>query len=258
MRLNGPLSAPDGLPHQAGEHDLLSAATFEDIKSAGHTLSGAAVAAASVASDSIRAGITSASASGGRRLSVDATDSVDRRLLSAIDMLGGGGGGGGGVQTEPLALYWQPFWYMYAEFDIDVLRQVPFALPLMWVYVLLANVVLVNMLIAMFADTYTRIKRNAEVEYQYQHYLHIFEYQHVVHHLPPPFNAPMLLWDACRACFRSTEALERLVRMDFGAFPEREYLELYGAAPLLHGAGSSGSSTLSRKCVLGSDCSDSL
>jgi hypothetical protein len=68
----------------------------------------------------------------------------------------------------------------------------------------------------------------------------------------------MLLWDACRACFRSTEALERLVRMDFGAFPEREYLELSGAAPLLHGAGSSGSSTLSRKCVLGSDCSDSL
>ena len=183
---------------------------------------------------------------------------MDRRLLSAIDMLGGGGGGGGGVQTEPLALYWQPFWYMYAEFDIDVLRQVPFALPLMWVYVLLANVVLVNMLIAMFADTYTRIKRNAEVEYQYQHYLHIFEYQHVVHHLPPPFNAPMLLWDACRACFRSTEALERLVRMDFGAFPEREYLELYGAAPLLHGAGSSGSSTLSRKCVLRSDCSDAL
>jgi hypothetical protein len=38
----------------------------------------------------------------------------------------------------------------------------------MWVYVLIANVVLVNMLIAMFAETYARIRRNAFVEYHYQ------------------------------------------------------------------------------------------
>ena len=94
---------------------------------------------------------------------------------------------------------------MFAEFDLEELMRVPFGLPLMWVYVLIANVVLVNMLIAMFAETYTRIKKNAEIEYRYQHYLHIFEYQHVVHHLPPPFNAPLLLWDACVACCSSTE-----------------------------------------------------
>ena len=67
---------------------------------------------------------------------------------------------------------------MFAEFDLEELMRVPFGLPLMWVYVLIANVVLVNMLIAMFAETYTRIKKNAEIEYRYQHYLHIFECGH--------------------------------------------------------------------------------
>ena len=136
---------------------------------------------------------------------------------------------------------------MFAEFELDQLRQVPFGLPLMWVYVLIANVVLVNMLIAMFAETYTRIKQNAETEYRFQHYLHIFEYQHVVHHLPPPFNAPLLFWDACRACFRGTEERERLVRMDFDVYPEDA--DLYGAGPRLQGAGPQGAQPLSRKCV---------
>ena len=53
-----------------------------------------------------------------------------------------------------------------------MISDVPFALPLMLAFVLLANVVLVNLLIAMFADTYSRIKKNAETEYHYQRFLH--------------------------------------------------------------------------------------
>ncbi len=69
--------------------------------------------------------------------------------------------------------------------------QVPFGLPTVWVYILIANVVLVNMLIAMFSETYQRIKKNAEVEYHYQRFLNIFEYNHVVNAVPPS-SSPIL------------------------------------------------------------------
>ena len=42
----------------------------------------------------------------------------------------------------------EPFWAMFAEFDLDELSRIPFGLPLMWVYVLIANIVLVNMCVA--------------------------------------------------------------------------------------------------------------
>jgi len=143
-----------------------------------------------------------------------------------------------------LALVWQPFWAMFAEFDIEELSSVPFGLPLMWVYVLIANVVLVNMLIAMFADTYTRIKMNAEIEYRYQRFLHIFEYQHVVHHLPPPFNAPLLLLDSCRSCCGTASERERNIRMDFEVFDGD--MNMYGSSGVI---GMQGGTPLSRKFV---------
>lgn len=96
---------------------------------------------------------------------------------------------------DDLPLFALPMWAMFTEIDLEKLNQIPFGLATMWAYVLLANVVLVNLLIAMFADTYSRIKKNAHVEYHYQRFLHIFEYNHVVHTLPPPFNIPYLLWD---------------------------------------------------------------
>ena len=37
----------------------------------------------------------------------------------------------------------------------------------MWLYILIASIVLVNLLVAMFADTYTRIKESSELEYTY-------------------------------------------------------------------------------------------
>ena len=50
--------------------------------------------------------------------------------------------------TIELGLVYQPFWAMFAEFDLDELSRIPFGLPLMWVYVLIANIVLVNMCVA--------------------------------------------------------------------------------------------------------------
>jgi len=148
------------------------------------------------------------------------------------------------LEEGELALVWQPFFAMFAEFDIDELMKVPYGLPLMWVYVLIANVVLINMLIAMFTDTYTRIKINAEIEYRYQLFMHIFEYQHVVHHLPPPFNAPLLLWDSCKACFAGRAGRERAARMDFDVFAGD--MDMYGGPSVI---GLQGGTPLSRKFV---------
>ena len=128
-----------------------------------------------------------------------------------------------------LGLVWQPFWAMFAEFDLAELSRIPFGLPLMWVYVLIANVVLVNMLIAMFAETYARIKRNAFVEYRYQHYLHIFEYQYAVHALPPPFNFPLLVWDTCKRMCSSKESRRMLARMNLDDGYDND--PVYGAPP---------------------------
>ena len=47
-----------------------------------------------------------------------------------------------------------------------------------------------------------------------QHYLHIFEYQYVVHAIPPPFNVPLLLWDTCYKMCSSKESRRNLARMN--------------------------------------------
>ena len=104
---------------------------------------------------------------------------------------GGGAGGCDGESSIPLVAV--PVWAMFTDLELSHISQIPFALPLMLAFVLLANVVLVNLLIAMFADTYSRIKSNAETEYHYQRFLHIFEYLHVVETIPPPLSAPWLL-----------------------------------------------------------------
>ena len=66
--------------------------------------------------------------------------------------------------------------------------------PALQLYTLITNVALLNLLIAMFTETYARIKSNAEVEYGYNRYLRIFELQNVVTAVPPPFNLPIIMW----------------------------------------------------------------
>lgn len=67
----------------------------------------------------------------------------------------------------------------------------------MWVYLLLSNVLLSNLLIAMFADTFTSVKENAENEYHFRHYRHVFDYIHTHHTLPPPLGAPLIAPAVC-------------------------------------------------------------
>ena len=128
---------------------------------------------------------------------------------------------------EPdIALVWRPFWAMFADFELDELGTIPFGLPLMWVYALIANVLLVNMLVAMFVETYSRIKNNAEIEYIYERSLHIFEFQHVVHTLPPPLNVPSLLWSLACPCIAAGSGEADRARHAHMEFPTGEDEEL--------------------------------
>jgi len=52
-----------------------------------------------------------------------------------------------------------------------------------------------NLLVAMFADTYARVFANAEREYGFKRFLSTHFYMHVTLPVPPPFNLLWSLWD---------------------------------------------------------------
>jgi len=85
-------------------------------------------------------------------------------------------------------------WSMYGWMDPDRFTS-PVSFCLAWVYVLFVHVALVNLLVAMFTDTYRTVQRKAEDEYSYKKFMTTHLYLHVLICVPPPFNAPYVLWD---------------------------------------------------------------
>ena len=57
---------------------------------------------------------------------------------------------------------------------------------------------LVNLLVAMMSDTYGRMQAAAEREFYFVRYKRIFEFQHILHPLPPPLNLPFTLVETCQ------------------------------------------------------------
>ena len=70
----------------------------------------------------------------------------------------------------------------------------PVAILTLWLYVLFVNVTLVNLLIAMFSDTYGRVSVNARKEYAFKRYMSLHIYQNIMVTTPPPLNAPYIIW----------------------------------------------------------------
>jgi len=93
--------------------------------------------------------------------------------------------------TGPLVL---PAWAMYGEFEIDAATSWnPKLGPvLLWTYVMVSNVLLVNLLIAMMSDTYTNIKENADIEWKYTRMTNVLEAVERTHPLPPPISLPVV------------------------------------------------------------------
>eukprot|EP00967_Tisochrysis_lutea_P089526 scaffold127497_cov32-Tisochrysis_lutea.AAC.1 len=92
---------------------------------------------------------------------------------------------------NPTSAFMKPFWAVYGAFEVEELATAPFGVAgLMWVYVLISSVILVNLLVAMFSDTYTRVLEQSEEEFRYQRYQRMYIAQNVWEPIPPPLNLP--------------------------------------------------------------------
>ena len=68
-----------------------------------------------------------------------------------------------------------------------------------WTYAFISEVLLVNLLIAMMTETYDKISKNKDDEYQFQRILIVDEFMGSVYPLPPPLSLPTLLRHLARA-----------------------------------------------------------
>lgn len=101
------------------------------------------------------------------------------------------------LDTSPL---WQPFWGLFGDFDLEAMEEntpfgaydINFAAPvLLWVYMFLTTIMLVNLLIAQMSDTYARVSAEGNKRWQFQRAQLILEYKDLKAPLPQPLNA---LW----------------------------------------------------------------
>ena len=93
-----------------------------------------------------------------------------------------------------------PLWTVFGQFP-DLEQQTWMASPLLWMQSLTCTIVLVNMLVAMFTDTYERVIAEAETEHLFLNAQRAFQHNHAMHVVPPPFNLPILaVADLGRLC----------------------------------------------------------
>eukprot|EP00966_Prymnesium_polylepis_P245498 5679389-Prymnesium_polylepis.2 len=79
------------------------------------------------------------------------------------------------------------FWATFGEVDLEFFEaEVPLGQPVLYAYVLVSSIVLVNLLVAM---------GNSELEYRFQQCNSFFLYDKAVLLVPPPFNLPFVLPD---------------------------------------------------------------
>ena len=125
--------------------------------------------------------------------------------------------------------FWAPAWAVYGYLSIDNYLGFTASITpwLMWLYMLISSVVMVNLLVAMMADTCreqqrttnvakdcraplhptrparfdsrswadARVSQSSVAEYTFQEWERIFSYRHIHHMMPPPFNLPFALYE---------------------------------------------------------------
>jgi hypothetical protein len=100
------------------------------------------------------------------------------------------------------APFWVPFWGLYGEFSMDrMLLQVNDEKPtivllplLLWLYLFIATIILVNLLIAQMSDTFSRITGEGLLRWQFERCQLISEFKETKPPLPPPLNVIWLLF----------------------------------------------------------------
>ena len=91
--------------------------------------------------------------------------------------------------------FWAPLWNTFGWYELDNYTGVP-ATILTWLYSFISIIVLVNLLVAMFSDTFQRVKSQASIEFIFLDCHRMFKYRDVVLSAPPILNLPFILWDA--------------------------------------------------------------
>jgi len=80
----------------------------------------------------------------------------------------------------------------------------------LYTFALIANVGLVNLLIAMFSETYSEFSAKSESEYAYRKVVLLYIQRHIEMPIPPPFSLPFALWgilmnEWCPTCMSTKE-----------------------------------------------------
>jgi len=88
---------------------------------------------------------------------------------------------------------WSPLWAVFGFFAPEQYKS--FASVMLWIYLFTSSIILVNLLVAMFSETYTRVQDRSEQEYVYMTFDRVTDYRHVLLATPPLFNAPYIIMD---------------------------------------------------------------
>ena len=131
-----------------------------------------------------------------------------------------------------------PVWAMLGAFDKnEVFRwNGTVGEPMLGLYLVISQVVLVNLLIAMMGDTFSVIKERADEEYKYGRMVSVLEATKRMSPIPPPFNLPITMLAFVKiafaktfiaeCCARSYEMLDSVAQKRKDEATNREHLEM--------------------------------
>ena len=99
----------------------------------------------------------------------------------------------GGHIRSPDDTAFLPFWLVYG-LNVHEASFTWVSAAVLFSYMLFANVALINLLVAMFSETYHRVNLDADTEFRFQKYRSVYLHRFVLCPIPPVLNLPLLLW----------------------------------------------------------------
>mmetsp|Transcript_18044 Transcript_18044/g.53982 ORF Transcript_18044/g.53982 Transcript_18044/m.53982 type:complete len:259 (+) Transcript_18044:1888-2664(+) len=131
---------------------------------------------------------------------------------------------------------WQPFWGIFGAFDLNQLEeQIGHEMPtrivaplLLWVYMFVATIVLVNLLIAQMSDTYNRVKlTEGTLRWHFERASLILEFKDTKLPVPPPFNlAWLVLFELPVRMYKQWKGIASVADSGYKLIPPTESLQM--------------------------------
>ena len=97
--------------------------------------------------------------------------------------------------SELTAVAIMPLWAMLGSYDVEQVKtwSPKAGEAMLWLFIIVSNILLVNLLIAMMGDTFSRIKENSDAKWKIGRLRSIQEAVKQMHPVPPPVNLPLTL-----------------------------------------------------------------